>query len=101
MTQPLNENIRRLRLQRGLSQVDLAKILNVSKQGISNWEKDNVLPSVEMLVKIADWLRVSTDQLLGRESEQQMDVSGLTLSQIAHIRQVVQDLATSNSQNSV
>ena len=49
----LNENIKKLRLARGISQVELAAELNVSKQCVSNWENDNIQPSVEMLVKIA------------------------------------------------
>ena len=43
----LNENIKQLRLQNGLSQVEFAKIMGVTKQCVSNWENDNVLPSIE------------------------------------------------------
>lgn len=51
----LGQNIRMLRQARGLSQVDLGKRLNVSKQSISNWENDNIMPSVETLVQMADF----------------------------------------------
>ena len=44
----LNENIRRLRMQYGVNQVEFAKKMNVTKQCVSNWENDNVLPSIEM-----------------------------------------------------
>lgn len=37
----LNENIKQLRLARNMSQVDLAKVLGVTKQSISNWENNN------------------------------------------------------------
>ena len=63
---PLNDNIRNLRIARGLNQVEFAKRLGVTKQCISNWENDNVVPSIEMLCKIADFFEVSTDYLLGR-----------------------------------
>ena len=49
----LGSRIRELREARHLSQTDLAKEFNISKQSISNWENLNVMPSVEMLVKLA------------------------------------------------
>ena len=61
----LNENIRQLRLARNLSQVDLAKALGVTKQSISNWENNNIQPSIDMLIRLAQFFSVSTDYLLG------------------------------------
>ena len=37
-----------------LTQDALAEKLHVTRQAISNWENDNVIPSIEMLCKIAD-----------------------------------------------
>lgn len=88
----LNENIKRLRLQGGYSQVAFANMMNVTKQCVSNWENDNVLPSVEMLVKIADFFHVTTDELLGRSRGETVDVSGLTEEEKSHIRLIVKDL---------
>lgn len=53
----LNEQIRELRNIRGISQIQLANKLGVTKQSVSNWENDNILPSIEMLVKIANFLK--------------------------------------------
>ncbi len=91
-TTMLNENIRKLRTVRHLSQVELAKNLHVSKQCISNWENDNILPSVEMLVKIAKFFGVSTDNLLGLENTNTVSVDGLTDIQIDHIKLLIKDL---------
>jgi len=88
----LNENIKRLRLARGLNQVEFAKSMGVSKQCVSNWENDNVMPSIEMLVKIADFFNVTTDYILGRNEKPYIDVSGLTDEQISHISLIVNDL---------
>lgn len=88
----LNERIRSLRLSRGISQVDLGRALGVSKQSVSNWENDNIQPSVEMLVIIAQFFSVSTDYLLGLESEDKLDIRGLTEEEISHIRLLVEDL---------
>ena len=92
----LNENIRELRISNGLSQVELAKTLNVSKQCVSNWENDNVLPSIDMLIKIADFFGVSTDFLLGRASDNMVDISKLTPEQAAHIRLIIKDIVSVN-----
>ena len=92
----LNENIKKLRVARGLNQVEFAKILGVSKQCVSNWENDNVMPSVEMLVKIADFFKVTTDYVLGRNEKTYIDVSGLTDEQVSHISLIVGDLSNTN-----
>ena len=92
----LNENIKKLRIARGLNQVEFAKILGVSKQGVSNWENDNVMPSIEMLVRIADFFNVTTDYVLGRTEITYIDVSGLTDEQISHISLIVSDLSRLN-----
>ena len=92
----LNENIKRLRTQSGLNQVEFAKRMNVSKQCVSNWENDNVLPSIEMLMKIADFFRVSTDILLGRDTKEIIDANGLTPEQSSHIRFLVKDFVDAN-----
>ena len=42
----LGDRIKTLRTARNLSQVELARKLNVSKQSVSNWENNNILPSV-------------------------------------------------------
>lgn len=93
MKTPLNENIRKLRLQSGMNQVEFAKVMNVSKQCVSNWENDNVLPSIEMLCRLADFFHVTTDLLLGRTDAATIDVSRLSPTQIAHLRLLVDDLS--------
>lgn len=45
----------KLRLARNLSQVDLAKALGVTKQSISNWENNNIQPSIDMLIRLAQF----------------------------------------------
>lgn len=88
----LNEQIRELRNIRGISQIQLANKLGVTKQSVSNWENDNILPSIEMLVKIANFFEVSTDYLLGLDNKRTLDVENLTENQISHIQLIVDDL---------
>lgn len=88
----LNERIRELRVAAGLSQVELADKLGVSKQSVSNWENDNIQPSIEMLVKIARIFNVSTDYLLGQDNHTYIEVTNLTKNQIRHIQQIINDI---------
>ncbi len=89
----LNERIRKLRLERNWSQVDLAKRLNVTKQSVSNWENDNIQPSIDMLMKLAGVFSVSADYLLGLEDRRYLEITGLTDEEVGHIQLVVADLA--------
>lgn len=93
----LNENIKKLRIARGLNQVEFAKILCVTKQCVSNWENDNVVPSIDMLCKIADFFGVSTDYLLGRSQKRVIEVSGLNEEQIAYLTSLINDLSMLNN----
>ncbi len=88
----LGKQIQRLREARNLTQVQLAGALNVSKQSVSNWENDNILPSIEMLMKIAVYFSVSTDLLLGLDERRFVEVSGLSETEIAHVQQIVEDI---------
>lgn len=88
----INEKIKELRLLNGFNQVELAKRLGLTKQTISNWENNNIQPSIEMLEALADLFSVSTDYLLGRENNRELDSTGLTNEQINHIQQIINDI---------
>ncbi len=93
--------LRQLRQTKELTQVQLAEKLGVKKQSVSNWENDNIMPSVEMLVKIAELFHVSTDYLLGREENAVdgvscIDVTGLTTQQREHLLTIVGDFRQCN-----
>ncbi len=87
----LSKKIYELRNIKNWSQVQLANRLSVSKQTISNWENNNIQPSVEMLVKLADLFSVSTDYLLCREKVR-LEVDGLINTQISHIQEIINDI---------
>ena len=93
--------IRELRKARHLTQVKLAKALGVSKQSVSNWENDNILPSIEMLVKIADYFSASTDYLLGLDDRKYIETTNLDEEQIAHFQQLIDDVAKGGDKNEV
>ena len=64
-----SEKSRFLRKEKGLSQVELAKALNISKACISMIEIGKNEPTAITLIKYADFFECSTDYLLGREDD--------------------------------
>ena len=91
----MSEKIRNLRRDFNISQVELANKLCVTKQCVSNWENDNIQPSIEMLVKIARTFNVSTDFLLGEDNHTYIEVTNLTKTQIRHVQQIINDIVGS------
>ncbi len=72
----LGQQITALRKKKGLSQSDLGKALGTSGDIIGRYERDEVKPSIEVAVKLADTLEVSLDYLVGNTSLE-MDKSTL------------------------
>ncbi len=91
----LGENIKNLRTIKGLSQVELAKLLCVTKQSVSNWENENIQPSIDMLIKLADVFSVSTDYLLDREINRNLDCKKLTAQELSHVQEIINDICKS------
>jgi len=60
------ELLAELRMDKGLSQRELGKLVNKSGSAICNYEKNVHIPDIETLSKIADCFDVSTDYLLKR-----------------------------------
>ena len=95
----LGEQIKELRLSHNLSQVELAERLGVSKQSVSNWENENIMPSIDMLKKICRFFSCSADYLLELAIDDKaiyIETTDLTLRQIAHIQAVVHDFQNLN-----
>ena len=57
--------LRELRIEKGVSQEEIAKLLNMSKMAISHWERGNSEPSIEQLKILARYFDVSVDYLVG------------------------------------
>lgn len=63
----LQENLMRLRKQKGLSQEELAYQLGVSRQAVSKWESGTSIPELERLIELADLFDVTLDELVKGE----------------------------------
>lgn len=60
----MNEKIYTLRKQKGMSQEQLAEMMDVSRQAISKWESNQALPELPNLLRLSKLLDVTTDYLL-------------------------------------
>lgn len=72
----LGENLKKFRLQRELTQEQLADILGVSAQAVSRWENGTTYPDITLLPTIASYFGVTLDELMGMEefkSEEQLN----------------------------
>lgn len=87
----LGKRILEFRLSFGWNQVQLAEKLGVSKQTVSNWENENIQPSIDMLIRLAKLFHTSTDYLLGLSDSQTINVDGLPIAFIAHLTQIIED----------
>ena len=91
------ERISILRKAKGISQVQLANKIGVSKQSVSNWENNNIMPSVDMVITLADFFGCTSDYLLElNENKMVIETTNLTASQGAHIKNIVDDFVSLN-----
>ncbi len=83
MIQGLGERLQQKRILAKLSQKAVANILDVSPAIVSNYERGERVPSVEVLMDLANLYHCSTDYLLGldKDSTITVDISMLTESQ--------------------
>lgn len=67
--------LKKLRSEKGLTQEQLAEILNVSNRTVSRWETGSNMPDISLLVEIADFYDISIPEIINgeRKSEKMND----------------------------
>lgn len=60
----IGKNIKRLRMEKGVTQEAFAKTINVSRQAVSSWETGRTQPDIEMLGSLSEALEVSIEELI-------------------------------------
>ena len=89
----LNENLAKVRKERGLTQEALSVKLNVVRQTISKWEKGTAVPDADTLCRIADALDISVSTLLGdSEHEDKIDTASI----VESLAQINEQIAIRN-----
>lgn len=66
----IGEKIKTLRRERELTQETLAEFLGVTAQSVSKWERGESCPDIAILPSIASFFKVTTDELLGVDDEE-------------------------------
>ena len=61
----ISERIKDLRIENGLSQMQLAKLLNMSQSAVAKWELGKTEPTASAIILLAKFFNESADFLLG------------------------------------
>lgn len=64
----ISYNIKKYRTEKNLSQEELAKLMNISRQSISKWERGESMPSIDNLLVLSDLLSLPLDSLVKRKN---------------------------------
>ena len=90
------KRIKGLREARGWTQAELARRMNITRNGVNSWEQGLSMPSPACLVDLAKLFSVSTDYLLGVERLETVNVTGLDEQDIALLAQLADRLRESH-----
>lgn len=63
----LGDKIKNLRTSAKMSQTDLAKKIRITQASLSSYENNNILPSIDILLRIANFFNVSLDWLCSNQ----------------------------------
>lgn len=80
----IGEQIQSLRKQQHVTQSDLANAVGVTTQAVSKWECGGT-PDADLLPAIADFFKVSIDQLYGRKHQEEQPLSSYVYNQLRNI----------------
>uniref|UniRef100_UPI0040561CEF helix-turn-helix domain-containing protein n=1 Tax=Agathobacter sp. TaxID=2021311 RepID=UPI0040561CEF len=89
----INDNIRKFRKQKGMSQEEMAVRLHVVRQTVSKWENGLSVPDAQVLIQMATLLEVTVSKLLGIDIDSR-DIDDLT----AELARLNEELANKNRQ---
>ena len=67
------ERMKELRLERGLTQEEVGKIIGVKRYSVYSYEKGRACPEMKGLVALADFFEVSMDYLAGRTDKKEVN----------------------------
>lgn len=74
----LHANLKHYRLQKGLSQAEVADHIGVSRQAISNWESKRAYPELDNIILLCKLYGITTDELLGNDTKEKIDEKDTT-----------------------
>lgn len=84
----LGQRLKKVRVDKGYSQNDVATFLNISRQSISRWETDKSYPDIDNLVELSKYYEVSIDELLIETKELQQEINEKTAQMNKNIEEI-------------
>jgi transcriptional regulator with XRE-family HTH domain len=94
------ERIKELRIEKNLTQAELARKLGLTRGGVNSWEQSLSLPSLQYLVLLAKFFNTSADYLLGLSNRISINVEGLRERDIALANEVIERLKSYSEKDS-
>lgn len=85
----MGEKLKSLRLEKNLTQKQIADRIGLAVSAVSSYESGSRYPSYDVLVKLSRIFHVSTDYLLGITDKRNVDVTGLNDNEIELVSQLV------------
>lgn len=68
-----SERLRELRIENGITQSALGKVIGTGADSICVYEKGRAYPEVRKLIMLADYFEVSLDYLVGRSDKPEIN----------------------------
>ncbi|MDR0853694.1 MAG: helix-turn-helix domain-containing protein [Clostridiales Family XIII bacterium] len=88
----LSEKIKSLREKSGRTQAELARELGISRAAVNSWEMGIAAPSTALIIELSNTFSVSSDYLLGLDTEVSVDVSGLSHEEVAAVVEIIESI---------
>ena len=91
------DKLRVLRVEKNLTQKELAVRMGIARSSVSAYEKNQKYPSIDVLVKICQVFGVSADYLLGFSDDQSFNTSTLTDEQLQIVLRLINEFEQFNT----
>ena len=81
-----SNRIKELRLEKGMTQKELAGLLDLTPNSICEWEKGRSSPNIDLLIKLSEIFEVSIDYIIGLEDDGTLNYSFTEQDKTAGVR---------------
>ena len=85
----ISERIKELRARSNMSQVKLAKALNVSRSTVNAWEMDLSMPTIKYIIEMSKLFNVTSDYILELDNSNVISLSTLNEKQVKAIMNII------------
>lgn len=93
----IGEKLRQLRSEKGNTQLELAKAVNVSVKTVKNWESDINDPDLSHAIAIAEYYDITIDELVGRDIGDHLLLNNLDESDRNRLRKIYRTFSSEST----